>query len=400
VTERRRGVPAAREVELVANVLLLILVSIFAIELFSFAATEANLLLFNDVPDVYRRHYDGEDWRTQKEAWGSWHRPNSSDRHRSNCFDVRYQANEIGARDGPFSSEKSGSAPRYILLGDSFAEGFGIDIQQTAQAELERLTGAEVYNFGSDGYFGPVQYYLVYKNLARQYQHDAVILFFLPANDFTDNDFAVWKSLFPTWYRPYYKKEQGGRYSIFYPDGAVPDDRYGDRPGLFKRLLIDYTFTANTVRTIKYLVSPSEQARWNYSGYFDASERQQEAALYFLEGIVDEAAQRPVTILVISNREDLKRIQSGGDYKNQYWYKRLRTLQAKRPNVNVIDMAESIPRDYERFFHPCDNHWNALGNAEAARLVATRLLQEPARPSRESVVVEEFTPTALVDRAD
>jgi hypothetical protein len=365
----------------VVNALLLILVSICSIELFSFAATQANLLLFNDVPDVYQRRYDGESWRSQKEAWGAWHKPNSTDRHRSICFDVRYQANEIGARDSPFSKEKNGPTPRYILLGDSFAEGWGVDFEKTAQRHIERLTGAEVYNFGSDGYFGPVQYYLVYKNLARQYQHDGVILFFLPANDFTDNDFAVWKNLYPTWYRPYYRKEQEGRYSIFYPDGAVPDENYDERPGFFKHLLMDYTFTGNTLRTIKYLVSRPEQARWDYSGYFDASEPQQEAAVYFLEEIVGEAGQRPVTILAIPNREDLKRIQSGGDYKDQYWYKRLRTLQAERPNVDVIDMAESMPRDYERFFLPCDNHWSALGNAEAARLVAARLLQEPARPA-------------------
>jgi hypothetical protein len=371
-----------------ANVLIVILVSLFSLEFFSFAATQANLLLFNDVPNVYRHRYDGEEWRNQKEAWGAWHRPNSTDRHRTDCFDVRYQANEIGARDGPFSKEKTGPAPRYILLGDSFAEGFGVDIEKTAQAQLEKLTGAEIYNFGSNGYFGPVQYYLLYKNLASQYQHDGVILFFLPGNDFTDNDFAIWKTFYPTWYRPYYKKEEGERYSILYPEGAVPDDHF-DRPGFLKRLLVDYTFTANTLRTVRYLFTQNAQEKSNYSGYFEATDDQQKAALYFLERIVDQARHRPVTILVIPYRQDLKRIQAGEDYKGQYWSRRLRLLQSERPNVDVIDMADSMPRNYEPFFLSCDNHWGELGNAEAAKLVAARLVRAPARTQPVDLIAKD-----------
>jgi hypothetical protein len=43
---------------------------------------------------------------------------------------------------------------------------------------LNRAIGAAIYNFGSDGYFGPLQYYLIYKDLAKQFEHDGVILFF------------------------------------------------------------------------------------------------------------------------------------------------------------------------------------------------------------------------------
>jgi hypothetical protein len=155
-------------------------------------ASEANLLLFNDVPPIYRTRYSGDSWRTQKDLWGSWHKPNTTDRHHR-CFDVQYRSNEVGARDSSFAYKKAGSEDRYVLLGDSFAEGYGVNFADTAQAQLERLLGIDVYNFGSAGYFGPVQYYLIYKELASQYQHDGIILFFLPANDFTDNDYSLWK---------------------------------------------------------------------------------------------------------------------------------------------------------------------------------------------------------------
>jgi hypothetical protein len=129
--------------------------------------------------------------------------PGTTDRHRSTCFDVRYDSNAIGARDSAFERSKPNEQTRFLLIGDSFAEGFGVNFEDMVQTQLEKLINLEIYNFGSDGYFGPLQYYLIYKDLAKQFEHDGVILFLLPANDFTDNDYALWKNFHPSWYRPY-----------------------------------------------------------------------------------------------------------------------------------------------------------------------------------------------------
>ena len=357
---------------LIRNVLLLIFVSLFSLELFSFVGTQASLLLFNDYPTAYRTQYAGVKWRTQKDPWGSWHRSNATDRHRSSCFDVSYRSNEIGARDTPFSLTKSGPQTRYILLGDSFAEGYGVNFEDTAQTQLEKLLGIDVYNFGSDWYFGPVQYYLIYKDLASQYQHDGVVLFFLPANDFTDNDYSLWKNFHPTWYRPYYKKQSDGQYDIFYPDRAIPTERVQDEVelGIVKRFLVRYTFTANTLRTIEYLFTRNPLEKPGYSGYYDAAQGEQEAAIYFIKKIVAEAKARRVMILVIPNREDMIRIRSGRAYQDQYWFRELHSLKLDNSNVDVIDMADKMPSDYNKLFLSCDNHWNELGNLEAAKVIA------------------------------
>ena len=160
------------------NALLALVVSLVSLELFSFAATQANLLLFNDYPEIYQPRFSGHKWRTQKDLWGSWHKLNATDRHRSTCFDVRYASNAIGARDTAFKQAKPDGQTRYVLVGDSFAEGFGVNFEEMVQTQLEKLINVDIYNFGSDGYFGPVQYYLVYKHLAKQFEHDGVILFF------------------------------------------------------------------------------------------------------------------------------------------------------------------------------------------------------------------------------
>jgi hypothetical protein len=106
------------------------------------------------------------------------------------------------------------------LLGDSFAEGWGVGIENTVQAQLEKSLGVDIYNFGSDGY-----YYLIYRDLAKKFDHDGIILFFLPPNDFTDNDFALRKNWHPTWYRPYYNKTVDGQYDIFYSERAVKSEQ-------------------------------------------------------------------------------------------------------------------------------------------------------------------------------
>ena len=369
------------------NVVLMILALLFSVEFCSFLATEANLLLFNEFPTIYRQPYSGNDWRTQNEPWGSWHKANATDRHRTRCFDVSYRSNEVGARDAPFSLEKAGSQARYILLGDSFAEGYGINFEDTAQAQLEKLLGIDVYNFGSAGYFGPVQYYLIYKDLASRYQHDGVFLFFLPANDFTDNDFSIWKDLRPTWYRPYYKKNNSGQYDIIYSDRAIPRERLENDPrdnqddddfdrGFFRGFLRHYTFTFNTVRTIKYFIATNSVEKLGYSGYYDATQEQQEAAIYFIKKIAADATPRRVTILVIPNRGDIERIRSGASYKDKYWFKELQALKLGNSNVDVIDMADDMPRDYKSLFLTCDNHWNELGNLEAAEIIAARYRTE------------------------
>ena len=71
--------------------------TILLIEIFSIAASKLNLLHFNYDPDYIKSY--GNNWRTEKEPWGSWHKPNYQDRQTSDCFDVIYESNNIGARD-------------------------------------------------------------------------------------------------------------------------------------------------------------------------------------------------------------------------------------------------------------------------------------------------------------
>ena len=50
------------------------------------------------------------------------------------------------------------------MIGDSFAEGYGVNLNNTSQKYIEDLTGLNVLNFGVSNNFGVVQYYLIYTN--------------------------------------------------------------------------------------------------------------------------------------------------------------------------------------------------------------------------------------------
>lgn len=239
-------------------------------EVLSFAATKSGLLLFSEPPG----NFYGFHWRTEGDAWGVWHKPHARDRHVTRCFDVQYQSNSIGARDDEFSKEAQPGVTRVILLGDSFAEGYGVDFASTSQALIEQYAGVEVLNFGSAGDFGPVQYYLLYDRVARQFEHDTVIVYLLPANDFRDNDYAARHdipALVPT-YRPYWKSTGTGHFEIVYPTDTRPSATYGGYPpgvtGTIRRFINEYTWSKNALRTARYILSAPSNAGF-YSGYLD-----------------------------------------------------------------------------------------------------------------------------------
>ena len=194
----------------------------------------------------------------------------------------------------------------------------------------------------------------MYNHLAGTFQHDGVILFFLPANDFTDNDYSLWKHFHPSWYRPYYHKKDGDQYDIFYPSGAIPTENYDDQiEHPIIRFLYRYTFTLNTLRTIKYLVARGPLEKLGYSGFFDATLDQQRAAVYFLEKILRDAASKGVDvfILVIPNAADMARIRSGHSYRDQYWFKELEAMKTRNAKfLKIINMADQMPLDYAKLF--------------------------------------------------
>ena len=87
------------------------------------------------------------------------------------------RANAQGFRcDRDFAPAKSADRFRILLFGDSFTAGDGVSNKHRYGDVLEKLVpGLEVYNFGLPG-TGTDQHHLVYRELAREIEHDLVLV--------------------------------------------------------------------------------------------------------------------------------------------------------------------------------------------------------------------------------
>ena len=160
------------------------------LEILSFLLTISNFIPFNSSPNLYKKIYSNNlsfhKLYNHNNEWGVWRKNNTIGNQKFSCIDVKHKINEIGARDENFDNLNKNN--NFILLGDSFAEGFGVEKSETAEYLLEKKLNRKILNFGISYNFGPLQYYLIYKNLAQKYNHDAIIIFFFPQNDFRDNE--------------------------------------------------------------------------------------------------------------------------------------------------------------------------------------------------------------------
>ena len=145
----------------------------------------AEAILTLAVPQLHRRP---RVWQFDSEL-GWRHVPGAHGRLVSPEFDVEYRINSRGLRDS--ETDPSGApGKRLLLLGDSFAEGWGVDIEQAVSEQLEQRLSeggipGEVFNFGVAGY-GTDQQLLLFQRHWRAYAPDIVLLLFY-GNDLWNN---------------------------------------------------------------------------------------------------------------------------------------------------------------------------------------------------------------------
>ena len=188
--------------------------------------TKFDLFLINETPFLYKtevanNYQDIAFGRTERDKWGAWHTPNGNFRHQKSCFDITMSFNEIGARDESFYNLPSSSL---FLLGDSFAEGVGVAREEMSEFLIEKELNLSIMNFGAAGNFGPLQQLLIYEEY-NELPHQGIIIYVLPANDFTDNDSQYWREIDQTRYRPYFNPTGNPLVPFYFPD-AFPRDNF------------------------------------------------------------------------------------------------------------------------------------------------------------------------------
>jgi len=344
---------------------------IFIIEIVSFSISKINLLEISHTPKFYldKGYIPNDEWWIEDKEWGAWHKNSASTILKKSCFNTTFTSNEIGARDDSFSTNNEDDI---ILIGDSFAEGYGVNLKNTSQKFIENLTNRNILNFGVSRNFGPVQYSIIYQNLAKNFKHKTIIIYLLPDNDFGENDYSNWQG--SKRYRPYYKLISKNSYKIFIPEESIKN--YKSNTKKIKKIFKDYLWVSNLFINIDYNYriyrSKKKNSFNNFSGYFDSSLEQQNAAIYFLNKIIDNTSAN-IILVSIPRLIDYNRFENNSDLSNVHWNNYFVNKDISNKNFKFIDLIKHKPLKLNEIFLKCDGHWSAFGNRWAAEIISKHL---------------------------
>ena len=368
----------------IKNIFIFVIVLVISLEFLSFLATKLNLFLINETPHLYspaaqKDFPDITYGRTERDKWGAWHVSNATFRHSKKCFSVKMTFNEVGARDDTFI-ETSPSA--LVLLGDSFAEGFGVERNEMSEYLMEKELNLSILNFGASGNFGPLQELMIYDEF-NDLPHQGLIIYVLPANDFTDNDAEYWQEKYPLYvnrYRPYFNPK-GNPLVPFYFSTAIPRNNFVIEPKslTWKQFIVNNFWSSNAMRSTLILIRGEVENSSNIneitkSFYYDATKIQQSNLVLAYEAIMDIAENKNILFVIIPSKKDIERFKQELfplNYQNTFWYKSFIGFQdGRKQRVEILDLMEYLPELYQDLFFDCDDHWSPEGNKWAADTIS------------------------------
>lgn len=113
--------------------------------------------------------------------------PNVSGIHRRDGFAVYVEQNQFGLRASQsIQKEHSSNQKRFLILGDSYVWGYGVDQDKVFTETNIHGSDRELINFGVSGY-GTDQALLFYQRDGISFSVDEVVLAFTPYNDVENN---------------------------------------------------------------------------------------------------------------------------------------------------------------------------------------------------------------------
>jgi hypothetical protein len=355
---------------LLKNLLLSAAVFVVSVELLSFAAIETKMIPA-DAPS-YEWPTFVPFWDQLDKKFSNWHSPNARYVHVNSCYNVTYRSNQHGMRDRDRTVTATGK--RVVFLGDSFAEGYGLARADRLSDRLETMTSVPHLNFGVSGNFGPTQYLLLYRTLAKKFDHSGILVQLLPDNDFTDDDPAFWRRNPRDWYRPLFFKRNGG-FELDYIDKKKIQEADGwNRREFVKGLRTihrNYSYTSNLIAYFQVLFEDQNTAgrTGSYSGYYDFTD-EQAARFEFVIGELTEAAGEKTILFVVTPRaSDIERFRKVGPPSR--FNALIDRLKAKHGTIRFLDL---LPRfvarsDIDAFYNDCDGHWTPEGAAAASEII-------------------------------
>ena len=184
------------------------------------------------------------------------------------------------------------------------------------------------------------------------------------------------RSNFKNRYRPYYKLNKNLKYDIFYPEDYTISSSFIKNETFLQKIkifLINYTYSANSLKTIKNIFRNSEtkdiinnldRLYSESRGYYATNRYNVDGSMYFLEKTLKDANKiENKTVIIIPTSHDIKKFyEEKLEYTHLDWYKKFKLLQNKY-DVEIIDLMKYVDfENYNDYFFKCNSHWSPKGN--------------------------------------
>jgi lysophospholipase L1-like esterase len=298
------------------------------------------------------------------------HQPGQEGTFETPQFRTVVHINENGLRDRQHSYQRQNDIERILVLGDSFAWGYGVEESERFSQLLEKSLHVEVINAGVSGY-STDQELLWYRNEGIKYETDLVILV-LAGNDVGDNDRQLVSTIY---YKPKFVIEEDELVLIGYPvPKTSPQGKFiyslSQRSALAYFLVQRYFDLLSLYGKIKV---NSDHANSPVSG-INAEREPFKLTIALIDEMRNIAESRKAKFMIVAT-ERWWNSPSRETYKDF-----INTLQTE--GFLVLD-TESMPGfDPEVMLIPHDGHWNQSGHQfvaeEIKALIEThQLLNQP-----------------------
>ena len=325
--------------------------------------------------------------------YGVWHYKNITTHHIGPNWNVEYKFNSEGARGNEW--DKKYEDERFLFLGDSFVEGYGLEQKDRLSDQVEHELGIECMNFAASG-MGQTQMRLVYEEFGPMYDHDIIFLSFYPYNDFLDNSYANHLTIFKNRYRPYMVKGSDGEFHLThylekpeqseYHYSKIGTESYRRHLGVILRsdqtfseklyrIFVEFTYTGSIVKSIreklKNRIHHKTLKKFSEKMDYLENKNQDDWAIlqYELEQIKKLADTKKVVLMLIPNPNDFKYIEEKG--RDSFVQTNLKTI-ADGLGIVMVDFLKEMS-DYDNLYIRNDDHWNANGNKIAMKILIQKL---------------------------
>ena len=298
------------------------------------------------------------------------HQPGQEGIFETPQFRTFVRINENGLRDRGHSYERQDDIERILVLGDSFAWGYGVEESERFSQLLEKSLDVEVINAGVSGY-STDQELLWYRNEGIKYETDLVILV-IAGNDVGDNDRQLVSTIY---YKPNFVLEEGHLVPKGYPvPKTSPQGRFiyslSQHSALAYFLVQRYFDLLSLYGRLKV---NSDHANSPESG-INAESGPFKLTIALIDEMRNIAESRKAKFMIVAT-DRWWNSPSGETYEDF-------VTALQNEGFLVLDVESMLGFNAEEMLIPNDDHWNQFGHEFVAEKIkdsieSNRLIDQP-----------------------